>query len=237
MTTRSARPLALALLACACFFLAAGLAVTRAGESAGRHGGARVHERPAANDPGSMAAATPAAADSAAGPADSTRARRMPPAPLPREADPDDPLCAPLLLEGDLGFGTHVVMRRLPTVADLDELNFVTGLRQVVLALPDWPPGYAELRPLQQAILPPGVQLVVLLPGWPPTREALGAWNLVGGNLRLIMVVGGPPADRALITELNRVRALERVIVQTDYPSRSGFERLQRPVSFRVLRD
>ena len=111
------------------------------------------------------------------------------PAPLPREANPDDPLCAPLLIDQDFGFGTHVVMRRLPTAADLEDLRFITGLRQLVLALPTWPATYAALRPLQQTILPDGAEVVVLLPGWPPTREALGAWNLVGGNLRLIMLV------------------------------------------------
>ena len=95
---------------------------------------------------------------------------------------------------------------------------------------------YAELRPLQQTILPEGSEIVVLLPGWPPTQEALGAWNLVGGSLRLILVVDGPPADRGMITELNHVRALERVIAQMEQPSRSGFERLQRPLSFRVLK-
>lgn len=158
------------------------------------------------------------------------------PAPLPREADPDDPLCAPLLIEPDFGFGTSVVMRRLPTATDLEDMRFYTGLRQVLLALPEWPATYAQLRPLQQVILPDGAELVVLLPGWPPTREALGAWNLVGGNLRLIMVVAGPPADRALIAELNRLRPLERVIVQMEHPSRSGFERLQRPLSFRVVK-
>ncbi len=155
---------------------------------------------------------------------------------LPPEANPDDPLCAPLLLEPDFGFGTSVVMRRLPSAGDLEDMRFYTGLRQVLLALPEWPATYAQLRPLQQVILPDGAELVVLLPGWPPTREALGAWNLVGGNLRLIMVVGGPPADRALIGELNRLRPLERVIVQMEHPSRSGFERLQRPLSFRVVK-
>jgi len=156
---------------------------------------------------------------------------------LPREADIDDPLCAPLLLDDDPGFGTHVVMRRVPTAADLDQLSFISGLRQVVIALPRWPATYAELRPIQEAILPQGVQLIVLLPGWPPTREALGAWNLVGANLRLILLVDGPPADRAMIAELNRVRALDRVVAQMQHPARSGFERLQRPLSFRVLFD
>ena len=92
------------------------------------------------------------------------------------------------------------------------------------------------MKPLQQAILPDGVELVVLLPGWPPTREALGAWNLIGGNLRLILIVDGPPPDRALITELNHMRALERVIAQMEHPARTGFERLQRPLSFRMLK-
>jgi hypothetical protein len=157
-------------------------------------------------------------------------------APLPREANPDDPLCAPLLLEQDFSFGTHVVMRRLPNTADLEDLRFINGLRQVVLALPEWPTTYAELKPLQQVILPDGVEIVVLLPGWPPTHEALGAWNLVGGALRVIIVVDGPPADRALIAEMNRMRPLERIIAQMDQPSRTGFERLQRPLSFRVLK-
>ena len=127
-------------------------------------------------------------------------------------------------------------MRRLPTVADLEDLNFVTGLRQLLIALPAWPASYEPLRPLQQTVLPDGASIVVLLPGWPPSRAALGAWNLVGGNLRVILVVPGPPADRSLITELNRMRSLERVIVQMEHPSRSGFERLQRPLSFRVLK-
>ena len=165
------------------------------------------------------------------------QADSAPAAPAPiRELNPDDPLCAPLLLEGDPGFGTHVVFRRLPNAADLEDLRFLNGLRQILVALPEWPATYDELRPLQQTILPDGAELVFLMPGWPPTREALGAWNLVGGALRLIIVVNGPPADRALITELNRTRSLDRVIAQMEHPSRSGFERLQRPLSFRVLR-
>ena len=167
---------------------------------------------------------------------DSTHAKSGTPRTVPREADPDDPLCAPLLIEPDFGFGTHVVMRRLPTASDMEDLRFVTGIRQLLVALPEWPASYAALRPLQQAILPEGTEMVVLLPGWPPTREALDAWNLVGGNLRLILIVSGPPADRALISELNHTRPLERVIAQMEHPERTGFERLQRPLSFRVLR-
>lgn len=183
-----------------------------------------------------MACAPGAPPHSAEAPPAAPASAAAEPAPLPREANPDDPLCAPLLIDQDFGFGTHVVMRRLPSAADLEDLRFITGLRQLLLALPQWPDNYAELKPLQQVIMPEGAEIVVLLPGWPPTREALGAWNLVGGNLRLIMVVNGPPADRALIAELNHVRPLERVIAQMEHPSRSGFERLQRPLSFRVLR-
>lgn len=160
-----------------------------------------------------------------------------PAAPAPIAQPPiDDALCAPLLLDSDFGFGTHVVMRRLPTAADIEDLRFVDGFRQLLIALPSWPATYAELKPLQQSIFPDGSEVVVVLPGWPPTREALNAWNLVGGALRVIIVVPGPPADRALIQELNRMRPLERVIAQMEHPSRTGFERLQRPLSFRVLR-
>lgn len=185
---------------------------------------------PGGQGPGPAAAGPPpgavAAAPPAAGPASATG-----------QPDLDAALCAPLLIEQDLGFGTHVVMRRLPDAADMDDLRSLNGLRQVVLALPEWPADYAALAPLQHAILPTDVELVVLLPGWPPTRAALDAWNLLGGNLRLILVVPGPPGDRALISELNRVRNLERVIAQMAYPDRSGFERLQRPLSFRVVRN
>jgi hypothetical protein len=180
---------------------------------------------PGGHDSGPAAAAPPPAA--AASPAEHQ----------PRANDVEDALCAPLVIEPDIGFGTHVVMRRLPDAADMDDLRGVTGLRQVVVALPDWPADFSALSPLQQAVLPPDAELVVLLPGWPPSRAALDAWNLLGGNVRLIMVVTGPPTDRSLILELNRVRNLERVIAQMPYPDRSGFERLQRPLSFRVVRD
>ena len=183
---------------------------------------------PGGHEPGPAAAAPPpgSSAPLAARPGSNGNASNL-----------EAALCAPILIEQDLGFGTHVVMRRLPNTGDMDDLRGVNGLRQIVVALPEWPADYSALAPLQQAILPDGAELVVLLPGWPPSRAALDAWNLVGGSLRLILVVGGPPADRALIGELNRVRSLERVIAQMEHPDRSGFERLQRPLSFRVVRD
>ena len=106
----------------------------------------------------------------------------------------------------------------------------------MLIALPEWPADYAALQPMQQVIMPIGTELIVLLPGWPPSRAALGAWDLLDANVRVIVVVPGPPGDRALITEMNRMRALDRIIAQMEHPSRSGFERLQRPLSFRVLR-
>ncbi|HXS83139.1 MAG TPA: hypothetical protein VN896_10520 [Methylomirabilota bacterium] len=183
---------------------------------------------PGGHEPGPAAAAPPPGSSAPAA------ARSVP---ISHPPDLQAALCAPILIEPDLGFGTNVVMRRLPDTGDMDDLRGVNGLRQIVIALPEWPADYSALAPLQQAILPDGAELVVLLPGWPPSRAALDAWNLIGGSLRLILVVSGPPADRALISELNRVRSLERVIAQMEHPDRSGFERLQRPLSFRVVRD
>ena len=180
---------------------------------------------PAGEGPGPAAAGPPPAATT------------PPPAPARSKEELDAALCAPLLIEQDLGFGTHVVMRRLPDASDISDLATINGLRQIVVALSDWPADFAGLSPLQNVVMPPDVQLVVLLPGWPPLRAALDAWNLLGGGVRLIMIVDGPPADRSLIMELNRVRNLERVIAQMERPDRSGFERLQRPLSFRVVRD
>ncbi len=157
-------------------------------------------------------------------------------APAGTEALP--PLTAlPLLLDtNDPGFGTSVVFGRLPSVRDLGDLMSLTSVQHVVVALTEWPAGYEALQPLAQALLPEGADLIVVLPGYPPTRSAAEAWNYLRLPLRLVLVVDGPPANRAGIDELNRIRALERVIADMPYPSRSGFERLQRPLSFRVIR-
>jgi hypothetical protein len=37
--------------------------------------------------------------------------------------------------------------------------------------------------------------------------------------------------------DLNAMRGLERLVVDTDDPSMSGFEHLQRPVTFRMVRE
>ena len=176
---------------------------------------------------GSLALAPPA---QAAAPTDS--AARVT---AESHAASNDALCAPLVLDQDYGFGTSAVYRRIPSVRDLENLRFVTGLRHVLVALPEWPATFEALQPLQQVGLPEGAEFVVVLSGWPPTREALQAWNYVHVPLRIILVVPGPPADRAQLLELNRLRPLERVIAEMEHPARSGFERLQRPLSFRVL--
>jgi hypothetical protein len=90
--------------------------------------------------------------------------------------------------------------------------------------------------PLDQAVLPEGADLIVILPGYPPSHAAAEAWNYLRVPLRIVLLVNGPPANRAGIDELNRMRGLERLVADMEYPSRSGFERLQRPLSFRVVR-
>jgi hypothetical protein len=79
------------------------------------------------------------------------------------------------------------------------------------------------------------VDVIVVLPGYPPSHGAADAWNLVRSRLRLVVVVPGPPPGSAAIADLNNMRGLERVIAQMEYPHRSGFELLQRPLSFRRL--
>ena len=176
------------------------------------------------------AAAPPArAAGGAAAPADSAA-----PAPIPI---PDDALCAPLILDPqDYGLGTSVIYRRIPSPQEIAELQFVGAFHQLVIALGTWPATYAELQPLERAPLPQGSQVVVLLSGWPPTREAVQAWNYLHLPLRVILVVPGPPTDRGVMLDLNRMAGLERVIAEMPEPSQAGFERLQRPLSFRVVR-
>jgi len=145
--------------------------------------------------------------------------------------------CAPLLLDtGDLGFGSSVVFDHMPSVREIGDLSELTSVRHVVVSLPEWPGGYEQLQVLAQAILPEDCDLVVILPGYPPSHAAAEAWNYLRQPLRIVLVVDGPPADRGAIEELNRLRGLDRVIADMQYPARTGFERLQRPLSFRVLR-
>lgn len=140
----------------------------------------------------------------------------------------------PLIVDRtDVRIGTSVHFNRMPTASEVNDAAQLPGLAHLVLSLPFWP---VELEPLQALDLaPPESQVIVVLPGYPPNRAAAEAWNYVRASLRIIVIVPGPPLSRAVVEDLNTMRGLERVIAQMDYPSRSGFELLQRPLSFRMV--
>lgn len=137
----------------------------------------------------------------------------------------------PLLIDRtDLRLGTTVQFSRIPTAEELNDLLYEPGLARVLLALPAWPADYAALQPLEQT--PQGIEVVVVLPGYAPSRAAANAWNYLHVALRIVVVVDGPPSSVVQIDDLNALRGLERVIARMDTPSRRGFDRLQRPLSF-----
>ena len=176
-----------------------------------------------------LALATPASRVMAA--PDSTATAR--PAPPPAAAPPA--LLSPLILDQDYGFGTTVVLDRLPDAKRISDLAYVSNLRHVIVSLPAWPASYEAIQPLGQVALPEGADYIVVLRGFPPSREQADMWNYLRAPLRLVLVVDGPPADRSQILTLNSLRSLERVIAEMDVPARTGFERLQRPLSFRIV--
>ena len=135
-----------------------------------------------------------------------------------------------------MGFGSSAVFTRIPSPRDLNDLAYLPSVSHVVVSLPGWPEGWDALQGLHSAPLPEGADLIVVLRGYPPTRQAAEAWNYLRKPLRIVMIVDGPPADRGTILTLNSIRGLERVIADMPDPARSGFERLQRPLSFRVVR-
>jgi len=182
------------------------------------------------NSKGVMMAAPLEASDSLHYPAGSARAVVEVPAPRPR------PL-PPLLLDpADFGFGASVYFDRIPTSKDLGDLSYLLSVNHIVISLDAWPEGYEAVLPLDQAVLPEGADLLVILPGYPPSHAAAEAWNYLRVPLRIVLLVNGPPANRAMLDELNRMRGLERLVADMEYPSRNGFERLQRPLSFRVVK-
>jgi hypothetical protein len=134
---------------------------------------------------------------------------------------------------GDLALGTTVTFERLPTANEMYDVQQVHGLAHVVIALPAWPNEYAALEALKLA--PAGIDVAVILPGYPPSRGTAEVWNLLGAPVRIIILAQGPPPDPGVIADLNTMRNLERVIAEMDEPSRAGFERLQRPLSFRKV--
>lgn len=140
----------------------------------------------------------------------------------------------PLVIDRtDLRIGMTVQYDRLPTVSELADLRGLPGLAHVVIALDHWPEEFDALQGLTQ--LPEEADAIVVLEGYPPSRAAADAWNFLNQRLRLVVVVDGPPASQHVIDDLNTMRHLERVVAQVDTPSRMGFERLQRPLSFRRL--
>lgn len=140
----------------------------------------------------------------------------------------------PLIMDrADLRLGVTVQFNRFPSTTELYDLRQVTGLAHVLIALPAWPADYAPLQVLNQ--VPEESDVIVLLPGYPPSRESAEAWNLLSTRLRIVVIVDGPPPNNGVVADLNAIRALERVIAQMDDPQRSGFERLQRPLSFRKV--
>ena len=140
----------------------------------------------------------------------------------------------PLLLDRtDFRLGTTVQFKRMPTVVELHDLANVLGLQHVLITLPSWPLQYAPLDVLNQ--IPPETDVIVVLPGYPPARASAEAWNLVQAKLRIVVVVPGEPPNINVIADLNAMRGLERVVAQMDDPNRAGFDRLQRPLSFRKL--
>jgi len=140
----------------------------------------------------------------------------------------------PLMVDRtDMRLGTTVQFSRVPTRAELADLNRWPNVVHVVLSLPGWPAEYADLQELDR--LPYDCDLVVILPGYPPSRGAANAWNMISIPSRIIVVVDDLPPSRVEIDDLNSMRGLERVIAQFDEPSRTGFERLQRPLNFRKV--
>src|SRR4051794_28259671 len=149
-------------------------------------------------------------------------------------ASPEVRVRTPLLLDrSDLRIGTTLHFSHLPNAAEVNDLRQERALAHVVVTLDHWPDEVGALSPLEQ--VPEEADVVVLLPGYPPSRAAGELWNYIGGKIRMVVLVPGPPASTSVVDDLNNMRHLERVIAQMDTPSRSGFERLQRPLSFRKI--
>ena len=143
-------------------------------------------------------------------------------------------LATPLIIDRtDLGLGTTAQFDRIPTVADLNDVLRLPALAHVVVTLARWPSDFEPLQALGG--LPQECDLIVVLPGYPPSRAAAEAWNYLGTRVRLVVVVTEPPPSATVVNDLNTMRYLERVIAQMDEPSRAGFDRLQRPLSFRKI--
>ena len=156
--------------------------------------------------------------------------------PLPAQSPPSSgtgrgPVGATLVLDPfDLRLGRTVQFNRIPNRGEIHDLIQAGSLTSLVVVLPTWPTNYSEIEPLEQ--VGQESQVLVVVPGYPRSREAIEAWNLLAVRTRIIAVVDEPPPSISVVADLNAMRGLERVIARIDPPSRSGFERLQRPMSF-----
>jgi hypothetical protein len=140
----------------------------------------------------------------------------------------------PLLVDRmDMRLGTTVQFERIPTVSEIYDQSQVFAVARILIALAAWPEDYSQIQSLAQR--PEGTELVVILAGYPPSRAAAEAWSYLNAPVRIIVVVPGPPPSIPAVQDLNAMPGLERVIAQMEEPSRSGFERLQRPLQFRKL--
>lgn len=140
----------------------------------------------------------------------------------------------PLLLDRtDLRIGTTVHFGHMPDAGEVNDLRQVRALAHVVLSLDAWPADVTVISAL--SAVPPEADVIVVLPGYPPSRASTELWNYVDARVRLVLLVQGPPPSNSVIDDLNSTRRLERVIAEMDDPARTGFERLQRPLSFRKI--
>jgi hypothetical protein len=137
----------------------------------------------------------------------------------------------PLILDpADQMLGTTVEFGRLPHLDEVQDAAEQFALRHLVVMLPAWPRSSEDLSVF--GALPPQADVIVILPGYPPDHATIDAWEYARGRIRMMLVVDGPPATSMALDDLNRMHHLERVIARMSHPSRQGFDRLQRPLSF-----
>ena len=140
--------------------------------------------------------------------------------------------CAPLIVDRtDLLLGTTVQFTGLPDASQVHDLSSELGLAHVVVTLDEWPDDISRLAALE--MVPEESDVIVVIQGYPSSRTAIDAWRLIRGRLRVVLIVQGPPNNPVVLDWLNQMPALERVIGEMELASRAGFERLQRPLSFR----
>lgn len=158
---------------------------------------------------------------------------QRPPVPPPSPSRPPW-ATAPLVLDrSDLRIGTTVHLSRLPSATEANDLRQVRALAHVVVSLAAWPEDITQVTALTQ--VPEESDVIVILRGYPQSRAAAELWNYLSARVRLVLLVDGPPPSNTVIDDLNGMRSLERVIAEMDEPARTGFERLQRPLSFRKI--